>query len=118
MFENRVHGGAVLIAQLFDACGGVDGIGSCAGGVARWCENGVAKSRDCGCRGEKCSLDPAQGGAYCATDACMGLDFLGRCNGNVAEWCDDGVLETRDCAAMGQVCRFIDNDVGYYCAPP
>ncbi len=101
-----------------DPCGGVDGIGSCSGAVARWCEAGDPKARDCACRGERCNVDPSLGGAYCEPDPCMGLDFLGRCTGDVAEWCEDGALMTRDCAAQGDVCRFIDNQVGYYCGNP
>jgi hypothetical protein len=101
-----------------DPCAGVDRIGTCDGQVARWCEDGAPKARDCGCRGEKCVLEPGQGGAYCAVDACMGLDYLGRCDGDVAEWCADGVLQARDCTLMNQICRYIDDAIGYYCTNP
>ena len=101
-----------------DPCGGVDRIGACDGAVARWCDDGAPHQRDCGCRGERCVIDPAVGGAACEPDPCMGLDFLGRCAGDVAEWCADDVPMRRDCAARGQVCRFIDAEVGYDCAAP
>ncbi len=101
-----------------DPCGGVDGIGTCAGNTARWCDRGEPRARDCTCLGERCTVAPAQGGAYCEPDPCMGLDYLGRCNGDVAEWCQSGQLQTRDCAASGQVCRYIDAEVGYYCDAP
>lgn len=101
-----------------DPCGGVDRIGACDGSVARWCEGGAPRARDCACRGERCAVDPALGGAYCEPDPCMGVDYLGRCDGDVAEWCADGELMTRDCAAEGQVCRYIDANLGYYCTAP
>lgn len=101
-----------------DPCGGVDRIGACDGNVARWCENGAPKARDCGCRGERCDLDPAAGGAACGADPCMGIDYLGHCVGDVAEWCESGMLVQRDCAAQGDVCRYIDDQIGYYCDSP
>jgi hypothetical protein len=101
-----------------DPCGGVDGVGACDGNTARWCENGDPKARDCACRGERCNLDPALGGAGCEADPCMGIDYLGHCVGNVAEWCEDGALQQRDCAADGEVCRYIDDQIGYYCDSP
>jgi hypothetical protein len=101
-----------------DPCGGVDEIGACDGNVARWCENGDAKVRDCACRGERCNIAPTLGGAGCEADPCMGIDYLGHCVGDVAEWCEDGSLQQRDCAAMGEVCRYIDDQIGYYCDSP
>ncbi len=101
-----------------DPCGGVDRIGACSGSVARWCENGTPKARDCACRQERCNVGPELGGAYCETDPCMGIDYLGHCVGDVAEWCENGELVTRDCAADGEVCRYIDDQVGFYCTTP
>lgn len=101
-----------------DPCGGVDGVGACDGSVARWCENGDPKARDCGCRGERCNVGPTLGGAGCEADPCMGVDYLGHCVGDVAEWCENGVLQDRDCAASGEVCRYIDDQIGYYCDSP
>jgi hypothetical protein len=101
-----------------DPCLGVDGVGACDGNVARWCENGAPKARDCGCRGERCNVDPTLGGAGCEADPCMGVDYLGHCIGDIAEWCEDGSLQQRDCAATGEVCRYIDGEIGYYCDSP
>ena len=49
-----------------DPCGGVDEFGACEGQVARWCEMGVPKSRDCAACGERCAVVPEVGGVYCA----------------------------------------------------
>jgi hypothetical protein len=98
-----------------DPCGGVDAFGRCVGQIARWCEDGVPRSRDCGACGESCGNVAEVGGVYCAADPCAGLDYLGRCNGDAAEWCEDGEFQTKDCAAMGQRCRWIDETTGYYC---
>ncbi len=97
-----------------DTCGGVDGVGECDGEVARWCEDGVAKSRDCGTCMQKCELVGGLG-ATCIDDPCMGLDYLGRCTGNVAEWCQDGQLQSADCAADGMTCGYVNDQIGYYC---
>ena len=97
-----------------DPCGGVDRYGLCAGNVARWCEAGVPKMRDCGACSQTC--DDIDGvGAYCEDDPCHGLDYLGRCNGAVAEWCEDGALQTEDCGAQGMTCGYINDEIGYYC---
>jgi hypothetical protein len=47
-----------------DPCEGQDGEGTCGYGIARWCENGVAKSLDCGCLDQRCVVD-ATVGARC-----------------------------------------------------
>lgn len=98
-----------------DPCGGFDTFGACDGAVARWCENGASKSRDCGSCAQLCALDASAGGASCVADPCAGLDFLGRCNGNVAEWCDNGRFQSRDCAESGEVCEYINDQIGYFC---
>ena len=98
-----------------DPCQGFDRRGGCDGDVARWCENGEPKSRDCGNCDESCNPFATLAGAYCLTDPCMGLDYRGECDGDVARWCDNGEILRRDCAAMGQSCGFINDDTGYYC---
>lgn len=98
-----------------DPCGGVDEFGACVEDIARWCEDGVAKFRDCPSCEETCVLDVAHGGAWCAPDPCMGIDFLGVCEGNVAKWCDNDELLTRDCTEHGETCQYISEEIGYYC---
>ncbi len=98
-----------------DPCGGVDEFGTCTNGVARWCENGQPKQRNCESCGDVCRLTAAGGGANCIADPCMGLDFLGRCDGNVAQWCEAGQLQEVDCSELGETCQFINNNVGWYC---
>ncbi len=97
-----------------NACAGLDRVGACDGAVARWCDGGDAKARDCALCGERCELVPGVG-ADCRPDPCQGLDFGGRCNGDVAEWCEDGQLRSFDCAAEGSTCRYINRRIGYYC---
>lgn len=98
-----------------DPCAGVDRTGGCDGAIARWCDDGVPRARDCACLGQLCTVEGALGGAYCADDPCMGIDFLGECQGEVAVWCDGGALQTQDCGANGQTCGFVNDSVGYYC---
>ncbi len=98
-----------------DPCLGVDSFGACSGNIARWCENGQPRERDCNLCGQTCAGSVAGQGAYCVDDACGGVDYLGRCDGDVAEWCENGELVQRDCGAFGQTCDFIDSAVGYYC---
>ena len=98
-----------------DPCGGVDGFGVCEGEVARWCDHGQPRVRDCAtCDGQICDSN-ANTGVVCVADPCMGLDYLGRCNGNVAEWCDNGAFASQDCTILGQTCQYIDDTIGYYC---
>jgi len=98
-----------------DPCGGVDGYGACDGSVARWCDDGVPKQRDCSACEEACVTDRSLGGAYCAPDPCMGTDYLGRCNGDIAEWCDDGTFRRENCADAGKECTYVNDTIGYYC---
>ncbi len=98
-----------------DPCEGLDSVGECAGNVARWCEGGVVRSRDCGSCDQVCANIDEVGGHYCQEDPCEGLDYLGQCNGNVAEWCDEGERRTRDCAADGLECGYVNDSIGYYC---
>lgn len=98
-----------------DPCEGYDAFGGCDGNVARWCDNGVPRTRDCSACGEVCASSVDGFGAYCVPDACAGLDYLGRCDGNVAEWCEGGQVSRRDCSEFGQTCQFVSEDVGYYC---
>ena len=48
-----------------DPCGGVDAFGTCDGTIARWCERGTPRSRDCGACGERCAIVPEVRGVYC-----------------------------------------------------
>jgi hypothetical protein len=50
-----------------DPCGGLDYRGSCDGDVARWCDRGVLRERDCAACGDalRCDVVPELGGAYC-----------------------------------------------------
>jgi hypothetical protein len=98
-----------------DPCEGLDEVGVCDGNVARWCEAGQVRSRDCGSCDRVCANIDEVGGVYCQDDPCGGLDYLGRCNGNVAEWCDEGELRSRDCAESGLSCGYINDEYGYYC---
>ncbi|WP_428265019.1 S1 family peptidase [Haliangium sp.] len=98
-----------------DPCEGFDSVGGCDGALARWCEGGEPRLRDCGACGQTCVSSVTGVGAYCVDDACGGLDYLGRCDGNVAEWCVDGEIARRDCAIDGGTCGFINEEVGYYC---
>lgn len=99
-----------------DPCDGVDGFGACDGEVARWCDRGAPRRRDCACEGAVCGAAPERGGAVdCLPDPCMGLDYLGRCEGEVAVWCDDGALRRRDCAARGLRCAWVDDETGFFC---
>ena len=101
-----------------DPCRGFDTRGGCDNGVARWCEDGVARFRDCNSCGETCERFASIEGTFCLQDPCMGLDFFGECQGNVARWCDQDKISTRDCAAQGQVCGFVDDQTGFYCQDP
>ena len=98
-----------------DPCVGFDSFGGCDGAVARWCDAGVPRFRDCSACNQICLPSVDNLGAYCATDGCQGIGFQGRCNGNVAEWCEGGEISRRDCSQFGQTCAFIDDQVGYYC---
>jgi hypothetical protein len=98
-----------------DPCEGFDSFGGCDGNVARWCDNGVPRLRDCGACNQICLPSVDSLGAYCATDGCQGIGFQGRCNGAVAEWCEGGEISRRDCGELGQACAFINDQVGYYC---
>ena len=48
-----------------DPCGGYDNFGVCEAGVARWCEDGEVKARDCGACDQSCVATEASGGANC-----------------------------------------------------
>jgi hypothetical protein len=108
-------GGYRCVVVGVDPCAGLDAHGRCDGQIARWCESGVPRMRDCGACEQTCGLVAEHSGVYCTTDPCAGLDYLGRCNGDVAEWCEDGMFQTKDCATDGQRCRWIDEETGYYC---
>ena len=98
-----------------DPCGGFDRRGACDGNVARWCEDGKARTRDCEFCGEICNPFATIDGAYCLLDPCMGETELGRCDGNTAVWCEDGRVLRRDCSAFGQTCGLISTSAGYFC---
>src|SRR5690606_38966457 len=101
-----------------DPCEGFDAVGGCDQNVARWCDNGVPRLRDCSTCSQVCVASVDTLGAYCVDDACQGLSYLGRCDGDVAEWCEGGQISRRNCGALGQVCALVDQQVGYYCADP
>ncbi len=44
-----------------DPCGGLGPRGVCEGNVARWCQRGVQKRRDCGACSQSCVMNPAVG---------------------------------------------------------
>jgi len=98
-----------------NACGGIDRVGECDGGTARWCDRGVLRQRDCGSCGDVCELEPSLDGYYCVPDPCMGIDYLGECQGDVAVWCDGGHLARQDCARRGRSCGYVNDRVGYFC---
>lgn len=98
-----------------DPCEGFDSFGACDGNLARWCEDGVPRVRDCGACNQTCYASVDNLGAYCATDGCQGIGFQGRCDGDVVEWCEGGDISRRDCGALGQTCAFVSEEVGYYC---
>jgi hypothetical protein len=101
-----------------DPCEGFDAYGGCDSNVARWCDNGVPRARDCNMCGQICVEAAGAEGANCVDDACQGLGYLGRCDGNVAEWCEGGEISRRDCAVLGQTCALVDEQIGYYCVQP
>ena len=100
-----------------DPCGGVDPLGQCDGDVARWCENGQLRSRDCGAEGYACAWVDDETGYFCVertvgpdpdpdpdppatcTDADTG------CQGPLAVRCYEGSLLTEDCPLQGRVCE-------------
>ncbi len=101
--------------QGADPCGGADGFGACDGNVARWCENGVAKQRDCGACEQSCGEVPEINAIGCQDDPCANLGYEGRCEGDVAHWCDEGIYKTRDCAERGQSCGWVNDELGFFC---
>jgi len=48
-----------------DPCQGYDSYGVCDGQVARWCDAGIPRARDCAACDQICELDTDVGGAYC-----------------------------------------------------
>lgn len=48
-----------------DPCQGSDTHGRCDGAVARWCDRGVPRSRDCGACGQTCGVAAEHDGVYC-----------------------------------------------------
>lgn len=48
-----------------DPCGGLDAHGRCDGDVARWCDRGSPRERDCRACGQTCGVVAAHGGVYC-----------------------------------------------------
>lgn len=98
-----------------DPCAGLDFVGTCEGQVARWCERGEIRERDCGACDQVCGEVAELGGVYCQDDPCEGLDYLGRCDGDVAVWCDEGEVRRRDCGERGLSCGYVDDRIGYFC---
>jgi uncharacterized protein YkwD len=114
-----------------EGCGDLDFLGECDGDLARWCDSGQVRERDCAALGMTCQRVDDSVGFYCtanppdetvlpgemssAADPCEGLDFLGTCDGDIARWCDGGQVRVRDCSQEGKVCDYVDDSVGYYC---
>jgi hypothetical protein len=48
-----------------DPCEGLDYFGECQGEVARWCDDGELRTRDCGAEGKDCAWVNDQIGYYC-----------------------------------------------------
>lgn len=99
-----------------DPCEGYDALGACDGEIARWCENGEPRARDCGSCALYCEVAPGVG-SRCTDDPCASgeLDYRGRCNGNIAEWCGDDGFQQRNCEDMGQTCQYVNRRIGYFC---
>jgi hypothetical protein len=98
-----------------DGCGGVDAYGACEGSVARWCDEGVIRQRDCGACGQACGAVASVGGVYCVDDPCMGIDYHGVCEGDVAVYCREGELRRVDCSDRGQRCGWVNEELGNFC---
>ena len=98
-----------------DPCRGFDEYGACDGNMARWCERGALKTRDCGACGETCSSGASGHGVDCQPDECRGLDYFGQCNGEVVEYCKDGEFRSRDCGAERLSCAWVSDDLGNWC---
>lgn len=72
------------------ACGGIDWIGRCEEGGARWCEAGQLQFTDCRARAEGCGLDGT-------TLRCIDCDA---CDGR----CVDRQTDPANCGTCGHVC--------------
>ncbi len=107
--------GSRCIPAMSDPCMGIDARGRCDGQLARWCDRGVLRQRDCGACGEACVVADDLGGAYCRVDGCGGVDYRGRCDGNTAIWCEGGRLKSKDCGADGRSCGYVNDQLGHYC---
>jgi hypothetical protein len=100
-----------------DPCAGVSAAGDCVDDVARWCDRGVLRQRDCRACGDQVCGEVAEiGGVYCIDDPCAGVSYLGMCEGETAVWCADGnELRRRDCGREGLRCDYVNDMIGYFC---
>src|SRR5690606_23033746 len=112
---DAAQGGYRCLQPASDPCQGIDSYGTCDGQVARWCERGQLRSRDCGACGQACGEVSEFGAIYCREDACAGVDYQGRCEGATAYWCDDGMLKSKDCAVEGKTCGWVSEELGNFC---
>ena len=48
-----------------DPCGGITYLGVCEGSIAKWCDNGEIKQRDCSFFNQICDYVDAEYGYYC-----------------------------------------------------
>ncbi len=83
-----------------DGCDGLTSRGVCEGNVARWCELGRIKERDCSSCQQTCMMAKDIGGVDCRPNDCGNLTANGRCNKNVLEWCDDGLKRSVSCSLL------------------
>ncbi len=102
-----------------DNCQGITLTGLCEGNVAKWCENGSIRERDCTITNQVCGFS-ATNGYYCMDpdqpeDPCLGISYLGMCLGGVATWCENGKVKKLDCNLQGKECAYVDISFGYYC---
>jgi hypothetical protein len=94
-------------------CGPIDGVGTCSGERALWCDDGALSHEDCA---GTCGWDTGADGFRCLTgeDPCGGQDTAGSCVGNVARWCERGVAKATDCTCLGETCA-VDSATGAHC---
>ncbi len=56
---------APIREQSAEGCGNIDALGTCAGDIAIWCEDGALRSFDCSVRDEGCGFVDGELGYYC-----------------------------------------------------
>jgi hypothetical protein len=60
---DRTQMGYRCVPSGSDPCQGIDSIGVCAAGSARWCNRGTLTSESCGCT--PCRVDGMSGKPFC-----------------------------------------------------